>query len=350
MKKFLGVLIAVCSVVFLLAGAIPAGNKNTSMVVIYAVTASLALLLLAGHFVLIEKNQKWFTLMFGSVAVVNVGYYMLAVSGTLSQALMANRISYLGAAFLPVWMFMIILSVTKLEYPRRLPAILITVAAVIFAIAASPGILDVYYKEVYFTKVGSVTVLDKVYGPLHQIYLFYLVLSFGAMIAMTLQAYFKNKLPSLTYAVVILMAVFVNISVWMLEQLVKIDFEFLSISYIISELFLIGVHLMVQEQEKHKTAVEMVVVQTDVETTSEEITDNTINELKQHFENCIAELTPTEKKIFDYYISGVSTKGIMEQLNIKENTLKFHNKNIYSKFGISSRKQLLQMWKESNEQ
>jgi len=30
-------------------------------------------------------------------------------------------------------------------------------------------------------------------------------------------------------------------------------------------------------------------------------------------------------------------------MNIKENTLKYHNKNIYSKLGISSRKQLLAM-------
>lgn len=31
----------------------------------------------------------------------------------------------------------------------------------------------------------------------------------------------------------------------------------------------------------------------------------------------------------------------MAELNIKEDTLKFHNKNIYSKLGVTSRKQLL---------
>ena len=33
---------------------------------------------------------------------------------------------------------------------------------------------------------------------------------------------------------------------------------------------------------------------------------------------------------------------ILEILQIKENTLKFHNKGIYSKLGVNSRKQLLQ--------
>jgi DNA-binding CsgD family transcriptional regulator len=38
---------------------------------------------------------------------------------------------------------------------------------------------------------------------------------------------------------------------------------------------------------------------------------------------------------------GKSTKDILTELNIKENTLKFHNKNIYSKLGVSSRKELI---------
>ena len=47
-------------------------------------------------------------------------------------------------------------------------------------------------------------------------------------------------------------------------------------------------------------------------------------------EKNISALTPTEKAIFDFYIEGKSTKEIMKELDITENTLKFHNKNIYS--------------------
>lgn len=52
-------------------------------------------------------------------------------------------------------------------------------------------------------------------------------------------------------------------------------------------------------------------------------------------------LTPTEYRIYELYLAGKSAKEIMEITGIKENTLKYHNKNIYSKLGISSRKQLL---------
>lgn len=53
----------------------------------------------------------------------------------------------------------------------------------------------------------------------------------------------------------------------------------------------------------------------------------------------LAELTPSEKRILSLYMEDLSTAEILEQLSIKESTLRFHNKNIYSKLGVSSRKQ-----------
>ena len=64
-------------------------------------------------------------------------------------------------------------------------------------------------------------------------------------------------------------------------------------------------------------------------------------ELYQQFLDHLHTLTPTERNVFDLYISGKSAKEIMEIMGIKENTLKYHNKNIYSKLGVASRKELL---------
>ncbi len=52
-------------------------------------------------------------------------------------------------------------------------------------------------------------------------------------------------------------------------------------------------------------------------------------------------LTATEYKVYELYLEGKSAKEIAQLLGISENTLKYHNKNIYSKLGISSRKQML---------
>ena len=41
------------------------------------------------------------------------------------------------------------------------------------------------------------------------------------------------------------------------------------------------------------------------------------------------------------YLQGKNGKEIQEELNINQNTLKYHNKNIYNKLNVSSRKELL---------
>ncbi len=60
------------------------------------------------------------------------------------------------------------------------------------------------------------------------------------------------------------------------------------------------------------------------------------------FLQCLCLLTPKEREIFDLYLEGKKAKEIMEFACINQNTLKYHNKNIYSKLGVSSRKQLLE--------
>ena len=62
----------------------------------------------------------------------------------------------------------------------------------------------------------------------------------------------------------------------------------------------------------------------------------------EHFMEGLPKLTKTERRIFDCYAAGLRSRDIMEQLEIKDSTLRFHNRNIYAKLGINSLKQLQQ--------
>ena len=52
-------------------------------------------------------------------------------------------------------------------------------------------------------------------------------------------------------------------------------------------------------------------------------------------------LTETERDIFDLYMNGLTAQQITTTQHISINTVKFHNKNIYAKLGISSRNELI---------
>ena len=235
-------------------------------------------------------------------------------------------------------MLMIILRVSRLSYPKWLPPVLLTVSALMFLIAASPGILDIYYKDVTLELIGGIAVLKKTYGPLHSLYLYYLLLYFGAIIGTAVFCIVKKRITAATQVVVLAVAVSVNIGVWLLEQLVKIDFEILSVSYIISELFLLCLSLMMLENERILATVKS--AKPSALSREDAVSDETEASRKYLLEQ-LPRLTYTERLIYDLYLQGKSTKEVLQEMNIKENTLKYHNKNIYSKLGVSSRKELL---------
>ena len=81
--------------------------------------------------------------------------------------------------------------------------------------------------------------------------------------------------------------------------------------------------------------------QSEIHQLSDEKKKEIVLEDYEYFICNLNTLTPTEYRIYELYLTGKSAREIMEITGIKENTLKYHNKNIYSKLGISSRKQLL---------
>ena len=337
-----------------LTGCNAVGDKGGSLTYIYGVAAVLSLLLLVGCIALVRKKRAWFITLFSSVLVVNMGYSLLAVSSGLEMALWTNRLSYLGSVFLPLSMLMILLNVTNTPYKKRLPNILLIVSGVVFLIAASPGILPIYYKEVSFAVIDGVSTLVKVYGPLHPIYRVYLLGYFAAMVAIIIRANIKKTIDSTAHAIIIAIAVFVNIGVWLTEQLVAMDFEMLSVSYIISELFLLGVHLVMNEYQRMSQLVKQV---ESVQSYNEDVaTSDTMLETPvesgtisperiEFFMTGLQTLTPSEKQLYDAYIARVTTKEIMASMNIKESTVKYHSRNLYAKLGVSTRKELLELHK-----
>lgn len=356
MKKIFAGIAGFLLLIPILSGCSAVGDKTASFAAIYGTAAVLSLLLLIGCCLLVKQKKAWFVLLFSSVLVVNIGYTLLAISNSLETALMANRVSYLGSVFLPLSMLIIIWNITNTPRKKWLPPALLCLAVVMFLIAASPGILDLYYKEVSFEIVNGVSTLQKVYGPLHPLYLVYLVGYFSAMVTVIIRASVKKSVDTTAHAVILAMAVLVNIGVWLIEQLASFDFEMLSISYIISELFLLGVHLiMCENQRLRKLVLQVETVQsfTEQETTAPEMMLETPLEEEivdparlESFIDGLQKLTPTERAVYEAYIARATTKEVMASLNITENTLKYHNRNIYGKLGVSSRKELLERYKQ----
>ena len=119
---------------------------------------------------------------------------------------------------------------------------------------------------------------------------------------------------------------------------------------------MLGIHLVMNENQQLRGIVKQVgTVQNYHEQVNagpnrmleNPLESETVNPARlEMFVEGLDKLTPTERAIYDAYVARVTSKEIMASLNITENTLKYHNKNLYGKLCVSSRKELVEIYKQ----
>ena len=226
--------------------------------------------------------------------------------------------------------------------------ILIGVSIAVFLIAASQGYLPLYYKEVSLIFVNGMAKLSKVYGPLHSVYLIYLIAYFGMMLGTIVKAFASKRSVPYKHAYLLLIIVLLNIMIWGVEQVVYTDFEFLSISYIVSELLLLMLNSVIQEynvlSEKAEYAEE---VHEDANATPEIIIEESADRSERIDQimtdwPAVAQLTVRERDVLRCLLEDRKRKDIAEYLFVTEHTVKKHTSNIFSKLEVTSRKELFE--------
>lgn len=310
-------------------GKIVAADDEPSVVpVIYGIVC-FASFVLAICCCLLRKRYIKLILLSVFVFLCNMGYFAMSVSKTLPGALMANRLAYLGSVFLILFMLLIIMDVCREKPPKAVVVILAVISAAVFIIAASGGITEIYYKEVELVMINGIAKLVKVYGPLHNVYYVYVFAYFLMMIGVILFAVLKKNSGVGKYAAFFAAAVLGNIGIWFSEQFLSENFEFLSISYVITEMLLLFMYSIMSD-------------------------NNDIAAMAQAEDSCSFEdspwmklLTAREREVALLLLQDKRRKDIADELGITEHTVKKHTANIFSKLEVNSRKELIGKFQEN---
>ena len=195
-----------------------------------------------------KKRDVWLLLVFVSVSLCNLGYFMISVSPNLGSALNSNRITYLGSVFLPFFMLMMVLRFCGMKRSKPLMRTLVALGIVMLGITTSPGILPIYYSTVDIEIVDGATKLVREYGPLHALYYVYLIGYMVSMVSIAIYAIAKKKIQSRSHTMLLLCTVFCNILIWLAEQFLPRGFEWLSVSYILTECLILAIYRSMQKQ------------------------------------------------------------------------------------------------------
>lgn len=340
---------AICVFALLHMGCVPAmasdavehGGKTGNLSPLYGFIALFSLLLAVTCILWRKKCDRKFNLLFCCVAIANCGYFWLSVSGSLSAALWANRVSYFGCAFAVLMMLLIIADVCHAKPGRAVTLVLVAVSAAAFLLAASGGWLEIYYTSVRIETINGMTVLVKTYAPLHIVYTLYIAAYFVIMIAIIIRAYKSKRISSVKFAVFFAAIVLGNIAIWGVEQLIDIEFEFLSVSYMATEIFLLLMNLVIEDYNKlREDSDRQSIVIAAMPEDSEAKLPPDMESLFKTFAQRVTTLTASERMVLQYQIDGYDLEQTAEKLFISVNTARKHNTNLRRKLEINSREEL----------
>ena len=307
------------------------------MIAAYGITLLLSVGLLIAYLIIVKNKEFWLTMLYACVTIVNLGYLLLSVAKTEGFAIFANDVAYFGSVFLSMCMLLTIVRLCGFKIKLAHIVVCVSTGIIMFLIIATVGILPWYYESVSLEAVDGATKLVKEYGPLHPVYLVYLLSYFVLMIATIIISIAKKKIGRPKFAGFIAGVVCGNIVVWLFEKFISWDFEFLSVTYIISELLLLLLYWMMQDY---------IPVRDIAMPISHEIrTDTNVEEKLKIALSFLPEgerLSVRENEILIAVLENKKRKNIASEMHLSENTVKTYTRNLYNKLGVSSREELYQ--------
>lgn len=316
----------------------------------YGILCVISLVLIGVCLAVDRKKDICLLLLFVSVFVCNLGHFLVSVAPSLSFALNGNRIAYLGQVFLPLLILKMILNLCNLNYKKWLMTVLSLVSVAVLFVTLTPGILPCYYKNVSIEVIDGVTRLIRDYGPLHLLYYIYLLFYFAVMLLAIVQTSVKKKITSTLHTTFLLCAVLCNIVIWFAERFLPRGFEFLTVSYVISELFILLLYGILQEYGIRGENGSIIIANTSKK--AEEYLSGTIQADDtalfsekdiDHILACdeiVSQITEREKEVLEKLLANKQRKEIADELFVTESTIKKHTSSIFAKFEVTNRFEL----------
>lgn len=324
------------------------------MCLFYGITFAVSLLMLGAYFLVDRKRDIWLFLFFLFVTICNAGYLGLSLSRSLKAALICNSISYLGNVFLPFFVLMMVIQLSHMRCPKWVSRVLIAVNTVMFLIASSGGYSSLYYKEVSLEIVDGAARLVKLYGPMHGFYKIFLFAYFAALIAIICYTAVKKTAVSTKHTSFLAIAVIGNLALWLVENITGVQFEFLTISYLMTEALVLLLYGILQDYEASipaATICELEYADGDLNDRAISVQEWSAADAQFMFTEdqiqtvldswtAVRMLSQREKEVLKFILEKRKRKDIAQVLFVTESTIKKHTSNIYKKLDVTNRTEL----------
>lgn len=176
------------------------------------------------------------SLMFFVGVISNFGYYTLSISSNVQEALLANKIAYLGGCFGPLFIMLLIFNLCHINIPPIVRKLLFLATSFVYLIVIFAGHSKVFYKEVVFEKVGGATWISKTYGPAHASFTILLLVYTTISFCVLIYSYAKKRDAS-RYMISLLFAIeIITVALYVARRVAGWRIETVPMTYALTEI------------------------------------------------------------------------------------------------------------------
>ncbi len=178
------------------------------------------------------------------VIISNFGYYFLAISRSLDEALFAQIIGYVGGVFLPVFYFFLVLEICHFDLSKFVKINLVLCQCIVYGFVCTIGRNELFYKSIDFHMNNGNIVLEKCYGPFHALAIATMYLYLLASFVVVIYSLIKKKSVNRKNMIVMLVLMTVAIGSYVIEKILGLKFEIIPIAY---DVLMIGAYIPIYD-------------------------------------------------------------------------------------------------------
>ena len=189
-----------------------------------------------------KKINFYFSIFSILTTIACLGYVALVSSKSLNEAILANKIVYVGGCFAPLVLFFAVCSFCNVKLSKLIRLFCYGYSFFVFSLVCTIGYNDFYYKDVQLLDMGSYSTLKYNYGFGHNF--FYLILYGYIAIEFVILIYnlSKNNKISKKSIISLLLIQIITVFLFALSRMFHLPFEIMPLVYIVDNCFLFFLH------------------------------------------------------------------------------------------------------------
>ena len=205
------------------------------MVNYYVVTLMLTLITLVIMICRYEVNRvNFYTLVVMVLGVLaNAGYLSIAISQNVSEAILANKIVYLGGCFIPPFVVFLVFVICNYNLTAWIKYGALAFSFSVYMMVLTIGHNDFYYKDEYLYEFMGTKVLGHSYGIGHT---FFYVLLYGfilVLIGLLIYTFVKKRTVTHSNLNLLVAVTVINISAFIVGRYLNSAIEVMPVIYVI---------------------------------------------------------------------------------------------------------------------